>query len=150
MQEIERKFLLYKRPLLVRDVAEIRQGYLSLDNEREVRVRSKAESYFLTCKGGFGLVRDEWEIELTTDQWLTLWPATAGRRLEKSRGTLYLGDHEVVVDIFEGSLHGLCIAEIEFDSEQAAREFNAPDWFGKEVTTDRRFANRSLAANGLL
>lgn len=51
-KEIERKFLI-KRELWQpqRPGVEIRQGYLSLDPERTVRVRTKGAKGYLTIKG---------------------------------------------------------------------------------------------------
>ncbi len=37
------------------------------------------------------------------------------------------------------------MAEVEFDSEKKADEFVPPDWFGKEVTNEASYKNRSLA-----
>jgi CYTH domain-containing protein len=41
------------------------------------------------------------------------------------------------------------VAEVEFESEAAADEFEPPDWFGPEVTDDPRYANRALAVDGV-
>ena len=46
-------------------------------------------------------------------------------------------------------LAGLVVAEVEFDDEQAAREFMPPAWFGREVTGEPGWANRSLGVDGL-
>jgi CYTH domain-containing protein len=37
------------------------------------------------------------------------------------------------------------LVEVEFPSEAAARAFVPPDWFGEDVTGDRRYRNRTLA-----
>jgi adenylate cyclase len=60
-----------------------------------------------------------------------------------------LGDLPVELDIFEGELEGLRVAEVEFPDEDAAHAFEPPDWFGPEVTDDHRYANESLATHGL-
>ncbi|MBI3308179.1 MAG: adenylate cyclase, partial [Candidatus Melainabacteria bacterium] len=39
--------------------------------------------------------------------------------------------------------------EVEFDSVEQARKFNPPDWFGKEVTADKRYRSKNLAIKGL-
>ncbi len=41
------------------------------------------------------------------------------------------------------------VAEVEFDDEDAARAFTPPPWFGREVTGERGYANRSLSVHGL-
>jgi CYTH domain-containing protein len=42
----------------------------------------------------------------------------------------------------------LAVAEVEFASERAARQFDPPLWFGREVTGNERFANSHLAVSG--
>jgi CYTH domain-containing protein len=62
------------------------QGYLSIDaNGAEVRLRKVGERHFETYKGSGRLQRTELEIELSYDQFSTLWPGTKNRRLEKIR-----------------------------------------------------------------
>ena len=58
--------------------------------------------------------------------------------------------HELVaeVDLFEGDLAGLCVVEVEFPSEDAASAFEAPDWFGRDVTAVKGWSNADLARNG--
>ena len=65
-KEIERKFLI-KRELWQphNQGLEIRQGYLSLDPERTVRVRTKGAKGYLTIKGkNQGISRTELEYEI--------------------------------------------------------------------------------------
>jgi CYTH domain-containing protein len=54
----------------------------------------------------------------------------------------------IELDVFRGGLSGLCVAEVEFPSEEEAAAFSPPDWFGREVTDDERFKNKSLARHG--
>jgi CYTH domain-containing protein len=57
----------------------------------------------------------------------------------------------IELDIFEGNLQGLIIAEVEFKNEKDAEEFVYPAWFrgAVDVTLDHRYKNQSLI-NGLL
>ena len=77
------------------------------------------------------------------------------RAIEKTRYRLPAGDGLVIdglvieLDVYAGSLSGLQVAEVEFGDEDAARRFRPPAWFGREVTDDDRFKNRSLAVDGL-
>jgi len=82
------------------------------------------------------------------EQFEALWPLTEGRRLRKRRHLLPDDGVEVEVDVYEGELEGLIVAEIEFDSEEQARGFEPPPWLGDEVTGDERFLNESLAVDG--
>jgi CYTH domain-containing protein len=72
-----------------------------------------------------------------------------GRTLRKVRHHLAPTDGvEVAVDVFEGALAGLILAEAEFDSTQAMAAFAIPDFALREVTTDPRYAGGALAAQG--
>jgi adenylate cyclase len=147
--EVERKFLVAEPPDLEgADADEIEQGYLAIGADGEVRLRRRGEQLVLTAKRGAGLARDEAEVELERDAFEELWPLTEGRRLHKRRHVLPHGDLEFEVDVYEADLEGLVVAEIEFPSEDAAREFEPPDWIGEEVTGDERYLNETLASRG--
>lgn len=149
--EIERKFLVAELPKGYEGAssAHLRQGYLVNSVGGSARIRAADDVRTLTVKSGSGLVREEYEIAITPEQFETLWPATAGRRLEKRRYRLPLGDLTVELDVFEGSLAGLVYAEVEFPAEADAVAFVPPAWFGREVTGDPAYTNSSLARNGL-
>jgi adenylate cyclase len=148
--EVERKFLVSDPPDL--DVAsgdELEQGYLAIGEEGEVRLRRRGDDLVLTAKRGSGLSRDEAEVELDDERFEQLWPLTEGRRLHKRRHVIPHGDLEIEMDVYEGDLEGLMIAEIEFPSEDQARAFEPPDWLGEDVTGDSRYLNETLATRGV-
>jgi len=147
--EVERKFLVAKPPDLDEETAEeIDQGYLAIGSEEEVRLRRKGEKLLLTAKRGSGLARDEAETELDQDDFEQLWALTEGKRLHKRRYVIPAGDREIELDVYSGDLEGLVVAEIEFPSEKAAREFEPPGWLGQEVTGDPAYLNETLATRG--
>ena len=150
--EVERKFLLTELPGALPGArrSEILQGYLVLgDGGAEARLRRRAERYWLTVKAGAGRTRTEVETELGAAQFAALWPATEGRRLEKTRHELALdGGLTAEVDVYAGALAGLLVVEVEFASEADADGFTPPAWFGVEVTDDAGYKNRSLATVG--
>jgi CYTH domain-containing protein len=151
--EVERKWLI--PGLLPPEVAvvhadEIEQGYLTIGADgSETRVRRRAGSCTLTVKSGGGLVRRETEVPLTQEQFEMLWPATENARVQKQRRAVP-GDGGVTieVDVYSGKLDGLVVAEVEFDDPWGAESFVAPYWFGREVTADDAYKNRSLAVHG--
>jgi CYTH domain-containing protein len=147
-QEIERKWLLSDSPDLSDcKRAKIIQGYLAVTPDTtEIRLRQKGRKYFETVKKGMGLRREEREVEITKKQFQTLWPATRGRRLEKVRHTLKWQANKIEIDVYKKSLAGLMVAEVEFKSRKEAIAFSPPEWFGKEVTTNKRYKNVNLAA----
>jgi CYTH domain-containing protein/CHAD domain-containing protein len=149
--EIERKFLVRDPPPDLGGCASdrIEQGYVALDgNAVEVRVRRRGGRATLTVKQGSGHARLEEEIELGRARFERLWELTEGRRLEKVRHLVPVGDATVELDVYGGELAGLVVAEVEFDSESESDAFRPPDWLGEEVTGDTRYANRTLACDG--
>jgi CYTH domain-containing protein len=147
--EVERKFLVPETPdLSGTDSDEIEQGYLAIGSDGEVRLRWRGERPLLTAKRGSGISRDEAEVELDREAFERLWRLTEGRRLHKRRHVIPHGDLRIEVDVYEGELEGLVVAEIEFTSEDEARAFQPPDWIGDEVTGDERYLNETLATRG--
>jgi adenylate cyclase len=147
--EVERKFRLQQPPDLSSSESDpIEQGYLAVGADGEVRLRRKGEKTLLTAKRGAGLSRGEAEVEISAEQFEALWPLTEGRRLRKRRHVLAHDGLEIEVDVYQGELEGLIVAEIEFDSEEQARGFEPPDWLGDDVTGDERFLNENLAVDG--
>jgi adenylate cyclase len=147
--EVERKFLVRDPPDLDGTEAdEIEQGYLATGSDGEVRLRHKGDKRLLTAKRGSGLSRDEAEVELDRGTFERLWPLTEGRRLHKRRHVIPHGDLKIEVDVYEGDLEGLVVAEVEFGSEEEARGFEPPEWIGEEVTGDDRYLNETLATQG--
>ena len=147
--EVERKFLVPGPPDLEgAEAEEIEQGYLATGADGEVRLRRKGDARLLTAKLGAGLSRQEEEVEIDRESFDRLWQLTEGRRLHKRRHVVPDGDRRVEVDVYEGDLDGLVVAEIEFASEEEAREFEPLDWLGEEVTGDERYLNETLATRG--
>jgi CYTH domain-containing protein len=151
--EVERKFLLAERPdgLDGHPAQRLEQGYLALDpTGAEVRVRRKDEKTLLTIKAGSGLVRAEEEFAVDAERFDRLWPLTKGRQVIKTRYLVPLdGGLTAEVDDYEGALAGLLTAEVEFPDEASAHAFQAPAWMGQEVTGDQRYANQTLAVEGI-
>jgi CYTH domain-containing protein len=149
--EIERKFLLQGLPATLRLARgqAIKQGYLALDGDTEVRLRTGSKPPRLTIKSGRGEVRTEVELPVEGRDAAALWELTEGRRIEKTRRVMRLGGVEAEVDQYDGDLAGLVVVEVEFPDEEAARAFAPPAWFGRELTGEPAYANRSLACDGL-
>lgn len=152
MAEIERSFLVeHDPPAAPQRTEHIQQGYLAIDaNGTEVRVRRRGNSLTLTVKSADpGRTRLEEEFELEEQHFERLWPLTAGRRLVKERHQFALtGGLTAELDLYAGMLTGLRVVEVEFASEHEGEHFEAPEWFGREVTADRRYRNRHLAVHG--
>jgi adenylate cyclase len=148
--EVERKFIVPDAPSLEGlEPNPIEQGYLAVGESGEVRLRRVRDQQWLTVKRGAGLTRAEEEIELSAEQFGVLWPLTEGRRLTKRRYVIPHEGLEVELDVYEGELDGLLLAEVEFAAEDDARAFEAPDWLGEDVTEHPGYKNESLAEHGV-
>ncbi|MGW4272678.1 CYTH domain-containing protein [Streptomyces seoulensis] len=151
IHEIERKFLVHGF-VPPRDTAPqyVEQGYLAITPDgTEVRVRRSAAGHLLTVKRGRGLTRVEVEREISAEEFDALWPATEAARLTKDRHRVPDGPHTIIVDVYDGALSGLCIAEIEFPSAEHAQRYTPPGWLGEEITGVTGYLNQSLAAHGM-
>lgn len=149
--EIEKKFLLARLPAGMKDGEKILQGYLAV-GDPEVRVRQKSDKFFVTRKGGEGFVRQEVEKEISAEAFEILWPATVGKRIEKTRYSLTGSDGFVwEIDEYGGHLAGLFTAEVELPSEaaEAVMPTAIVEVFVAEVTEDNRYKNKNLAVIGL-
>ena len=143
--EIERKFLVVGTAwrVLAPPVL-LRQGYLSTDPARTVRVRIEGEGAVLTIKGkNVGIARGEWEYPIPVAEAAELLDGLCQQPLvEKYRRRIRVGAHTWEVDEFLGANAGLLVAEIELASE--TERFDKPDWIGAEVTHDARYFNSNL------
>ncbi len=149
--EIERKFLVNEMPGNLEKYPSnyISQGYLeSADDETEVRIRRIGDRFFKTVKSGEGLERNEVETEINRDTFDRQWPLTEGMRVEKRRYEIPYSEHVIELDVYSGALEGLIVAEVEFESVEDSVRFTPPLWFGREITDDVRYRNRSLALYG--
>jgi CYTH domain-containing protein len=145
-REIERKFLVSGdfKPF-VTESNHIRQGYLSFDAKRTVRVRVKDDKGYLTIKGmrsENSISRFEWEKEIPLSEAQELLQLCGSQVIDKIRHLVPYGNHTFEVDEFYGENKGLIVAEIELASEMEA--FDRPAWLGKEVTQDHRYYNSLL------
>jgi CYTH domain-containing protein len=147
-REIERRFLLERLPADLPGGTPVRQGYVALEGDVSVRVRDAGGARTLTVKGGTGRERVEVERPLDAEEFEALWQLSEGRRIAKVRSVVPLGEHRAEVDVFEGELDGLWIAEVEFPSSEAADAFEPPAWFGEEITNRPEWGNPALAVHG--
>ena len=147
--EIERKFLVkgpYKN--LAFNQLYIMQGYISSQQGRTVRVRTKGDKGYITIKGtsnSSGISRYEWEKEIPVEEAEELFQLCEPGIIEKIRYEIKVGKHIFEVDEFFGDNLGLTVAEIELKNEE--EDFIKPSWLGKEVTGDMRYYNSNIVKN---
>ena len=149
--EIERKFLVRGDEWRTDHPKRYRQGYLTRDRERSVRVRliedEAGERGFLTIKGvSRGAARAEYEYAIP--------PADAREMLdslclhpliEKDRHRVNYGGLLWEIDEFFGDNAGLIVAEVELKSEN--QEVPLPPWIDREVTGNPSYFNANLSSH---
>ncbi|QNM96549.1 CYTH domain-containing protein [Chitinimonas koreensis] len=122
----------------------LKQGYLSVERERTVRVRIKGEQAWLTLKSNISNVsRHEFEYPIPLADAETILAAMCPLLVEKKRYRILHGGHLWEVDEFFGLNEGLTLAEVELAGEDEA--YARPDWLGDEVTEDPRYTNAYLS-----
>lgn len=144
--EIERKFLVAAdfKPYADGKI-EIKQGYLSADPERTVRIRITGTDAFITIKGASdetGTSRFEWETQIPADEAHSLMELCLPGIIEKTRYIVEYDEWVFEVDEFHGLNQGLIIAEVELSEPD--EEINLPEWLGDEVTQDYKYYNSYL------
>lgn len=147
--EIERKFLVRGEGWREGATATpIRQGYLSTDPDRIVRVRTAGSRAFLTVKGrASGARRLELEVEIPLADAIEMLALCKGAIVDKARHQVAVAGFVWEVDEFQGDNAGLVVAELEVKDEQdfALALGDPPAWLGRDVSDDRRLSNSYLA-----
>jgi adenylate cyclase len=146
--EVERKFLITNdgwKARVVRSVF-LRDGLIASSNGNKVRVRIADEKATVTIKGPRKMMsRAEFEYRIPmSDAEAILTHMCQGHVLEKRRHFVEHSNVTWEIDVYEGSLHGIVIAEIELSHE--SQTFELPDWIGKEVTRDPRYRKVNMLA----
>ena len=150
--EIERKYLvdLAKLPFSLNsfEIRIIEQGYLC--TRPVVRIRRDNDKYELTYKSGGMMKRREENLPLTLEAYEHLKEKVDGRLICKKRYMIPLESSinpelMIELDVFEGELAPLVLAEVEFHDEEAANTFTAPEWFGEDVTFCGKYHNSYLS-----
>lgn len=146
--EIEHKYLVkndtYKPMACKRQ--EIKQGFLSRNPERTVRVRVLDNKGFITVKGkGHGAAHPEFEYQIPLDDALQMMTLCEAPIIEKTRHIVMDHGNRWEIDEFKGGLAGLVIAELEVPDKDYV--FPLPAFIGQEVTGDPRYYNSQLGVH---
>ncbi|MEF2967692.1 CYTH domain-containing protein [Paenibacillus sp. M1] len=154
--EIERKFLLPAFPKAqiedgtIQVVKEqvIDQTYLALDGDQELRVRKIKDlstgeiGYTHTFKRGFGVAREEIEYPISAGLYEQMIHIRRAIPLVKKRTTARWNN--ILIEIDDYRQIDMNVLEVEFDSELEAAGFVPPDWFGPDISTDKRYSNKKV------
>ena len=147
-QEIERKFILFKIPEHLPNL-KIKQGYLQLDKNCTIRVRSSISSTgindTLTIKGpsnSSGMSRYEFETKISNEDSINLFKICHKPIIEKTRHIYIHKNMKWELDEFHKENQGLLLGEIEIERQNM--KFDIPDIVKIEVTGQSKYYNSML------
>jgi CYTH domain-containing protein len=136
--EIERKFLLANdnwKSSVTRRIR-IRDGLIASTNGNKARVRIADSNATITLKSRRrGPIRAEFVPY--SDALEILRTMCDGCVLDKVRHVITHAGAVWHVDVYEGILNGVVLAEVEL--QHADQKLDLPGWIGKEVTDDPRY-----------
>ena len=148
--EIEKKFLVEVIPRQLEQYTkkEISQAYISTDPT--IRIRKSNSSFILTIKGKGSISREEYELNISENQYNNLAVKAETPFITKTRYIIPIGNTlKAELDEYHSQLEGLYTVEVEFSTISEAEAFIPPIWFGKDVSNDKRYKNTSLSLNGI-
>lgn len=149
--EIERKFLVRDESWrnAVTATERLRDGLIFHATTAKLRVRVSDTRSTLAFKGPkSGIVRHEFEYPIPREHAEILLAEHCGDRLlVKTRHTVPHGRHVWSVDVYEGILSGIVLAEVELAS--ATEPFAVPDWAGEDVTGLEAYKKATLLHSAL-
>ena len=150
-QEIERKYAVNYLPkeLKITNIIDIEQAFKKKDAKTVIRIRKiqnkKSNSieyiYTVKTKGDIQHQKDAnianaYEIEsyIQEEEFNKLIKNKISSIIRKTRMVIPIGDNlNVEMDIYKDYLQDLITAEVEFPSEDIAKNFQKPDWLGEEM-----------------
>jgi adenylate cyclase len=146
--EIERKFLVANdgwNTSIARSIR-IRDGLIASNNGHKARVRISDAQATITLKSRrSGPTRTEFEYVIPfSDGEEMLRTMCDGHVLDKVRHLVPHAGATWHVDVYDGILNGVVLAEIEL--EHADQKLELPAWIGKEVTGDPSYRKVNLLA----
>ena len=144
--EIERKYLVHTLPENIEHYPcrHLEQGYLN--TSPVVRIRKDDHKYELTYKSSGLLARQEYNLPLDAASYEHLKSKVDGHLISKKRYLIPLNTELTIeLDVFEGYLEPLVLAEVEFPTEAMAMSFVPPKWFGEDVTFSGEYHNSYLS-----
>ena len=166
--EIEKKYTVDRLPENLEKYSfhTIEQGYLNV--RPAIRVRKEDERYYMTYKGHGTVAHEEYNLDLDEASYLHLLDKADGNVIRKKRYLIplntdaytaeYLAEDselaeqirteqvKIELDLFEAPFDGRVVAEVEFPTEEAARDYHPADWFREEVTGNREYSNAYMSS----
>ena len=134
MREIERKFLVKKKPDLSKEESiNYERYFLKIESDFEERIQKKGDKYEKERKFKTSdLSRKTEKQEISKEDFDVLKKTTSQSII---RDSYKISDNpNTTIKIYHGDYEGLVRAEVEFFSEEEAKKFQPYDWMGNEIT----------------
>ena len=151
--EIEKKYKLKRLPdnLENYEHMEIEQSYLNKGGA-PIRLRKFKKEEKIICifskkvkEENKELEKVEYNMELTEHLYNEFLKAKEGRTISKTRYKVPITENLIIeIDAFHDFFEGMYIAEIEFLSEEQARNYKVPDWL-EEIDDSKKYSNNYMA-----
>ena len=123
------------------------EGFFPEQRDRSAWIRlEEGRGLLILATGGPG-GETEAETEIPLGHAHALFDVCAGA-VDYSRTALPIGEGHALVDALTRP-RVLHLVTVEFASDEEAGSFHPPEWFGPEVTMDRRYTYHALALRGL-
>jgi CYTH domain-containing protein len=151
MEEIELTYLVKELPqgLTQAPKKEMLDIYLPAAAEHPLlRIRKSGDMYEMTKKEPITGVDSSHQFETTiplTEEEFNDLSQLSCKRVKKTRYFYEADGVQYEVDMFDGDLEGLVMADIEFGSVDAKNKFQMPTWCLVEVTQEKFIAGGVLA-----
>lgn len=159
-KEIERKYALKYVPnnIRIKEIQNIEQAFIYKDENTIIRIRkieiNQNINYVYTIKTKGDIQYDDtyqigqkYEIEsnIKEELYKKLLSNKISNKITKTRIVVPIENNlNVEIDIYYDYLQGFLTAEVEFQDEEEAKQFNKPDWIGEEIGY-KELSNRKLA-----
>lgn len=148
MQEIERKWIVKQLPdlpaLITQTPLQYERHFLFNQDGIEVRVQRKGDKYEFERKVETSeLTRVGQKFEISQAEFEMFKQHSIG---SIERESYQLG--EVSIKVYKGKHAGLIRAEVEFESEEAAKAYEPPEWCGAEITASELGKDKLLMGLG--
>ena len=134
MQEIERKFLAKNLPdLSEKECISYERYFLKIESDFEERVQKKGDKYEKERKFKTSNLSRETEKQEISREDFDVFKKSASKSI--IRDSYKISDTpNITIKIYRGDYEGLIRVEVEFSSEEEAKNFQPYDWMGKEIT----------------
>ncbi len=144
--EIERKYLVKYLPENLDSYPhkKFKQAYIS--TKPTIRIRKEEDQYFLTTKGSGQIKKIEYNLEITKKEFENLLDKIENNIVKKTRYFIPLENNLTAeLDIYKKNLEGLFTVEVEFPDLETCDSFIPPDWFGEDVSLEKKYKNTALS-----